>query len=164
MNKLYIDLDGVFADFNYAVKDILGGYPGEIDRKLLWITLQKIPHFYLTLPLMGKAKESFDYILEHSTVPVEILTALPSPAKYLRTADQDKKEWVKEYLSPDIIVNCVSNWRDKVKFVNCNTDILVDDQMKNIDGWITNGGIGIHHHNFIATINTLFMYKIFRGE
>ena len=159
MNKLYLDLDGVFADFNSAVKELIGKYPGEIDRKTLWINVQKVPNFYYNLKLMGNAKESFDYIINNSIVPVEILTALPSPAKYLRTSAADKQQWVYDNLSKDIVTHCVVNWREKANFAKEN-NVLVDDQFKNISAWNNNGGIGIHHHSFLATINLLEKHGI----
>jgi len=155
MNKLYLDLDGVFADFNYAVKELLGKSPGEVDKKILWKTIQEIPHFYLNLRLMDNAKEYFDYIYERSTLPIEILTALPSPSKYLKTAAMDKKQWVYENLSENIIVNSVVNWRMKSGFCRSNEYILLDDQEKNIVMWTEAGGIGILHNNFDETIRKL---------
>lgn len=155
MNKLYLDLDGVFADFNYAVKELLGKSPGEVDKKILWKTIQEVPHFYLNLRLMDNAKEYFDYIYERSTLPIEILTALPSPSKKLRTSANDKIKWVNDNLTPFIITNCVSNWRMKSGFCRSNVDILIDDQEKNIVMWTEAGGIGILHNNFDETIRKL---------
>ncbi len=159
---IYLDLDGVFANFNLAVKELIGKYPGEIDRKTLWKSVQLVPNFYYSLELMGNAKESFDYIYNNALVPVEILTALPSPAKYLRTASNDKMQWVNDYLSENVITHCVINWREKANFATNANDILVDDQYKNIINWEEKGSIGIHHHNFLATINLLENYGVIK--
>lgn len=152
---LYIDLDGVLADFDGKVLEITGKYPSELTTKELWKQLQVVDNFYYSLDIIEGSKEFLDYILYTSQVRVEILTALPSPSKKLRTSSNDKIMWVYDKLDPYIITNCVSNWRMKTYFCRNDDDILIDDQEKNIVNWQEAGGIGILHDNFEDTIQKL---------
>ena len=152
---LYIDLDGVLADFDGKVLEITGKYPSELTTKELWKQLQVVDNFYYSLDIIEGSKEFLDYILYTSQVRVEILTALPSPSKKLRTSSNDKIMWVYDKLDPYIITNCVSNWRMKTYFCRNDDDILIDDQEKNIVNWQEAGGIGILHNNFEDTIQKL---------
>ena len=152
---IYIDLDGVLADFNGKVLEIMGKYPHQVTPKELWKTLEQVDNFYYSLDIINGSKEHLEYIWNNSFVNVEILTALPSPSKKLRTSANDKIMWVNDKLSPNIITNCVSNWRMKSGFCRSNSDVLVDDQEKNIVMWTEAGGIGILHSNFDDTIRKL---------
>ncbi len=152
---LYIDLDGVLADFDGKVLEITGKYPSELTTKELWKQLQVVDNFYYSLDIIEGSKEFLDYILYTSQVRVEILTALPSPSKKLRTSSNDKIMWVYDKIDPYIITNCVSNWRMKTYFCRNDDDILIDDQEKNIVQWQEAGGIGILHNNFEDTIQKL---------
>ncbi len=152
---IYIDLDGVLADFNGKVLEIMGKYPHQVTPKELWKTLEQVDNFFYSLDIMENADKHLEYILDNSFVNVEILTALPSPSKKLRTSANDKIMWVNDKLSPNIMTNCVSNWRMKSGFCRSNSDVLVDDQEKNIVMWTEAGGIGILHSNFDDTIRKL---------
>ncbi len=152
---IYIDLDGVLADFNSKVREITGKYPSELTTKELWKQLQLVDNFYYSLDIIKGSEEFLDHIWRNSTVLVEILTALPSPSKKLRTSSNDKIMWVYDKLDPYIITNCVSNWRMKTYFCRNDDDILIDDQEKNIVNWQEAGGIGILHDNFEDTIQKL---------
>ena len=152
---LYIDLDGVLANFDGKVLEITGKYPSELTTKELWKTLERVDNFYYSLDIIEGSEEFLNYILYTSQVGVEILTALPSPSKKLRTSSNDKIMWVYDKLDPYIITNCVSNWRMKTYFCRNDDDILIDDQEKNIVNWQEAGGIGILHNNFEDTIQKL---------
>lgn len=159
---IYIDLDGVLADFNSKVREITGKYPSELTTKELWKQLQLVDNFYYSLDIIEGSKEFLDYILNYSNINVEILTALPSPSKKLITSSNDKIMWVYDKIDPFIITNCVSNWRMKTYFCRNNDDILIDDQEKNIVQWQEAGGIGILHNNFEDTIRKLKELNVVR--
>ena len=152
---LYIDLDGVLANFDGKVLEITGKYPNELTTKELWKQLQLVDNFYYSLGIIKGSEEFLETILYVNNINTEILTALPSPSKKLRTAANDKIMWVYDKLDHYIITNCVSNWRMKSYFCRNDDDILIDDQEKNIVNWQEAGGIGILHNNFEDTIQKL---------
>ena len=156
--KLYLDLDGVFADFESAVRRLTGE---NYCPKISWAKLEKVNHFYKTLYPLSGALRLYDTIKYQSTVPVEILTSIPDPTGFLYQADWDKKRWVRHILDGEVKVNCVRGWEMKSLFTGPG-NILVDDSWRNIKDWVACGGIGIHHTSNWNTINQLRMTGVFK--
>lgn len=143
---IYLDLDGVFANFDKAVLEHTG-FSYQSNPRSAWPVLDKIPHFFSTLEPLPGAVELFNQIANTAMAygeRVAILTALPLNTNELRTAERDKKDWVAHYLSPEIDVICVPNWSYKAELAN-NESILLDDSARNIKAWCEKGGIGILH-------------------
>lgn len=143
---IYLDLDGVFADF-WKEADKLN-YSENPSKA--WEQLDQIPNFFLTLELLPQAKELYDCIPK----PNVFLTALPELTRELITAPRDKREWVHKYLNPDVQVVCVASWKDKALFAT-KGDILIDDSIRNVNAWAQAGGTGIHHTSVYSTIKEL---------
>ncbi len=142
MTKIYLDLDGVFADFDAAVIGIQ-----KEPKSVFWKKVQDVPEFFYSLKPMPSAKIMFDIIYDYTlihNIPVEILTALPRRTKHLVTAAHDKERWVAKHLSDKVVVNCADGWYNKTKWV-AKDHILLDDTARNIDAWCNEGGMGIHH-------------------
>ena len=53
---IYLDLDGVFADFNGAVQKHCPGLIYQQHSKQIWEILQGIPHLFSTLDLLPNLK------------------------------------------------------------------------------------------------------------
>lgn len=152
---IYLDLDGVFANFDKAVLDRTG-FSYESDPKSAWPVLDKIPNFFATLEPLPGAHVMFGHIANLALMHGEtmaILTALPMLTNELSTAEKDKKDWVAKYLDPDIDVICVSNWSRKAEFAY-DGNILIDDSARNIRSWCEQGGIGILHHSAYPNATT----------
>lgn len=145
INKIYIDLDGVLADFDSAMKTACGGE--RLDNDAMWAVLREIPHFYRHLALLPDAVELFSCLFERYGNRVEILTGLPKPFGELATAATDKRDWVNEFLSPAVKVNTVSSQREKLLFCTGENDLLIDDFKSNIKRWTREGGTGIRCRN-----------------
>lgn len=150
---IYIDLDGVCADFNKAVLKYTGKpYNG----KETWSILENIPRLFYNLDVMQDAKESVSKLIDtYGYRNVEISTALPLQTKELVSAQVDKVQWVHTKIDPMIQVNCVPNWRFKKYFVQSSNDILIDDMARNVEEWEESGGIGILHTSWSNTLNIL---------
>lgn len=147
---IYLDLDGVFADFQKKLEDAFGPTYDQLTDKELWAELEKEQHLFLHLDEIDDAQslfKSLNLIADDYGQDVAILTALPIPTGNLSTARKDKVEWVREHLSSTIQVNTVIGGTNKARFVNLNNDvdILIDDRKKNIVAWEKAGGIGILH-------------------
>lgn len=139
MYRIYLDLDGCFANFHKRVRQV---YKDDWSDKI-WPIIDKVPNLFSELELMDGAKPAFDEILTYG-YPVEILTALPKPTHQLVSAPKDKIAWVRNNLHPTIQVNCSFSWKGKLLWVAPN-HILIDDMTRNIDAWNDAGGIGIKH-------------------
>ena len=76
--QIFLDCDGVLADFDRAATDLLGMPPREYEKRrgiaAFWQAIARHPDFYGTLPLMPDAMELFDAVQHLSPL---ILTALP---------------------------------------------------------------------------------------
>ncbi len=160
MNKLYLDMDGVVADFDeYAFRTLgvppsQGVYPDEI-----WKQLASNERIYRDLI---KTQYADNLVAECRDLAITknydliFLTAVPK-ANDIKWAFYDKVFWAREYFS-NIPVHfgpySVDKWR------HCQPgDILIDDRSSNIDEWRTAGGIAIHH---ITIDSTLFeLSKLF---
>lgn len=158
MTTVFLDLDGVFADFESAVRRHTGC---DYDPKSSWSKIDKVPHFYSELYPLSGAFKLFDTIFKGSLYPVQILSSVPDPTGKLVTAREDKEYWVSRYLSRKIRVNLVQGWKMKALFAQPG-DILVDDSYRNIEDWVACGGTGIHHTSNWNTLNELRMLGVLK--
>lgn len=137
---LYIDLDGVMADFDGAFPQVFGLDHRSLADDEMWGHINGHPSFFRDLPPMFGALEFFRSV-EHLN-PV-ILTACPK-SNYPHVAAQ-KRAWVREHLSQTSLVLPVLGGRHKPLFMHQAGDILVDDFGKNCIAWSAAGGVAIKH-------------------
>ena len=138
--RLYLDLDGVMADFDAHFPALFG-----VDHRTLldddmWAQINAHASYFRDMPVCPGAKEFFQSIEELDPI---ILTACPK-SNYAHVARQ-KREWVREHLSSTCHVLPVMGGRNKPLFMHSPGDILIDDFEKNIKAWQDEGGVGIHH-------------------
>ncbi len=150
--KIYLDMDGVLADFDGGVKKFCN--IAAVDQSVrtrkqagdFWSAVRKIKHFYDRLELLPGAETLFDLAYRKSGADCEILTGIPRPIGNLRTASVDKENWVHRLLDPDVRVNTVFRI-EKLKFCQGKECILIDDLPATIDAWRRAGGTGILYRN-----------------
>lgn len=155
---IYVDLDNTLFDFKGAVfRDC--GFDYNSDPKLAWYTLEKIPHWFMTIEPFPWAKDLLETIARMAPGhDIEILTALPQPTGLLYTAAEDKVWSVDVWLhAPELTVNTVHNWKDKERFYHNSTDILIDDSLRNINFW---PGVGILHDPAKPNNTAIKLFKI----
>jgi len=135
-HRLFLDLDGVLADFDRGVEIVTGRRPDQQSTRAMWSALSRAPDFFGTLEMMRDAKELWDYCRPHRPV---ILTGLP-----LGTwAAPQKKRWVANMLGAEVeVITCMS--RDKHRWSGPGR-VLVDDREKTRESWEAAGGIFILH-------------------
>ncbi|MGZ8347894.1 MAG: hypothetical protein ACXWUP_12360 [Allosphingosinicella sp.] len=122
--QLYLDCDGVLADFDKGATALLGLPPRVYEKRhgigRFWQKLAAAPDFYFGLPLMPDAMELLDAVRHLDPV---ILTGLP---RGNWAADQ-KVRWAAGYFpGTKIITTLARDKRDHAK----EGDVLVDDQLK----------------------------------
>jgi 5'(3')-deoxyribonucleotidase len=157
MRTIYLDMDGVVADFNKFASDLLGrevGWEGKDLSSKEWDKIASVENFYLKLPLIKESVALVGVANSFSTrFNVEFLTAVPRTTT-MPSAALDKKMWIDKYF-PGFVVNYGPYSRDKQKWA-IPGDILVDDKRSNILEWYNVGGIGIlHTGDFKETIDNL---------
>ena len=151
---IYLDLDGVFADFNGAVQKHCPGMIYQQHSKQIWEILETIPNFFSTLDPILPSLKIYDDIASNTNIEMQFLTALPRATGYLKTAQRDKTDWVHQYIDW-AQVNCVSSWEMKKYFCRGKHDLLIDDSPRNIEDWAKAGGTGILHITLEDTITKL---------
>jgi hypothetical protein len=157
ITKIYLDMDGVIADFDKRYKELYKMQPKEAeDKKEFYkffdnfITTKQ----FATLDLLPDAVLLLNY-LSKLNIPTEILSSTSSEK---RDADirAQKLMWLQTH-NIGFKVNLVPGKRLKKDFSNANS-ILIDDTPVNIDQWRREGGVGILHTDTISTLGILKMY------
>ncbi len=155
--KIYIDMDGVVADFNKFASDLIGrevGWEGKDLSDDEWGQLQAVENFYLKLPLIEESTKLVALAKSFSTrFDIEFLTAIPRVTT-LATAGQDKIDWINKYY-PGMKVNFGPYSRDKKNWAKPGY-ILIDDKRSNVEEWAFKQGLSIYHTgDFDQTIKNL---------
>ena len=150
--QLFLDCDGVLADFDKGATALLGLPPDSYEKKhgpgRFWQKLASAPDFYFGLPLMSDAMELFEGVKHLHPI---ILTGLP---RGNWAADQ-KVRWAGQYFpGTKIITTLARNKRDHAKA----GDVLVDDQGRHRHLWEEMGGIFIRHRNARQSLAELAAY------
>ncbi|QJE74899.1 hypothetical protein HHL28_13850 [Aerophototrophica crusticola] len=145
-HRLFLDLDGVLADFDRGVEMITGRRPDQLPTKVMWAALARAPDFFGTLHLMQDAHDLWEYCKPHRPV---ILTGLPLG----KWAAPQKQRWVANMLGADVeVITCMA--RDKPRWSGPG-HVLVDDREKTKPGWEEKGGTFILHRNAAESIAAL---------
>lgn len=152
--KVYVDLDGVLADFAGAVEQRFGKPMNDMAKGELWGRInhyndKEEPWFY-SLPKMPDADELWNFLTSNFE-NVEILTASGSTPK---NAAGQKKAWVGDNLGYQVKANVVGAGSEKAAFAN-NKSILIDDRTQVVDPFVKAGGLAILHKNAANTISAL---------
>ena len=156
--KIYLDMDGVIADFDKRFKDISGMNPREFEDKYgtkeFWnlIDEENKVKFWVGIPEMPGAKALVDYVKKYN---FELLTS-PSAKKqsYL-----GKLLWIRNHKDlfggkPRVNFKRAKE-KHEVKSDLQTTDILIDDREDTISRWNEAGGTGIHYKSASQVINDL---------
>ncbi len=144
MRRIYLDLDGVMADFDKSFTDTFGvDHRNGMPKKEMWQYVHSKDSFFHDLPAIPGAMKAWDdWLYEYEPI---ILTACPSSA-YEHVARQ-KREWVRRHLGKNVLVLPVNGSESKPLFMSNQGDILIDDWGKNIAAWEEAGGVGIKFEN-----------------
>lgn len=138
---IFLDMDGVVADFDAYAEKIVGYSTAGGKRYPLedWAKISANPRFYYELDACPWANPLVDACVE-SAADVKFLTAIPK-ANDVPWCFSDKIRWAQERW-PDIPVWFGPYSHDKHHHCR-SSDILIDDRADNIDDWNRAGGQGI---------------------
>ena len=157
-SEIYVDMDGVLADFFGEWKKLVGKDWREIGKDELEPALKKIrdeEDFWLNIPLTSNAKKLLG-IIKQVKGNYKILS---SPLANDPKSEPHKREWIEKNLDffppTEVIIT-----KDKAKYATTpdgTPNILIDDYGVNIAAWESAGGIGFKHkdHKFERTAKKL---------
>lgn len=132
----YLDLDGVFADFNGRIKKLTGKEPHQIPKSYLWATVHRDRNFFYNLELMDGAEKLWSYARRFNPT---FLTGLPAGKDF----KEQKIRWVGEKFGSEWEVIVLP--KALKKNYSGPNKILIDDTPQNIEQWVSKGGLGVLH-------------------
>ena len=166
---LFVDLDGVLADFDKGYKELTGVTTKHADaqgKEEFWGLFRnnlndkniEEEDYWANLEWMSDGKELWDYVKEHKPYVLSAPSTdqtIPREERYKlhnNSSMRGKNTWgqrldnmKKMYFRPAKL---------KADYAGPNK-ILIDDRKDTIDMWNQKGGIGIHHTSTASTIDQL---------
>lgn len=150
MITLYLDMDGVLADFN---KEYTKYDPQKEDRKKFRDAVL-VHNIFEKLDFMPDAQELLNHVSKLHNVNIEILTSMGThDVTQAAAAKFQKLNWLNVKNIP-YRANFVHNKQEKSKYAT-PTSILIDDSSGCIGPFVAAGGHGILHSHSSETIRIL---------
>jgi hypothetical protein len=153
MTTVFLDMDGVLADFDKGACEILGTdnhykYEFVHGPEVLWDRINSKPDFFLSLDPLPDA----DLLLEAlQGIRTVVLTALPKTNT--ESVRAQKERWVREWISDEIpVITCFT--KDKPNYCTPGS-VLVDDRAINKKAWERAGGHYVIHTDALSSIRQL---------
>ena len=149
MPTVFLDCDGVLADFDRGATRVLGMSPevfqGRFGLKLFWNRLAAEPDFFAELDLLPDARNLYEAV--RACRPV-ILTGLPRG----NWAEPQKRRWAARHFPGVPMIATTA----ALKREHCSPgDALVDDWDTHRHRWEEAGGVFIHHRDAASSIRAL---------
>lgn len=147
--RLFLDCDGVLADFDAGAEAVFGVHPRVYEDQYgttkFWATLHSELGFYENLPVMHDALSLFDAVKHWNPI---ILTGCPLGG----WAQDQKLKWRDKHFPGVPMITTLS--KDKRSHAQPG-DILVDDYLKYRHLWEEMGGLFIHHVSAAQSIEAV---------
>jgi 5'(3')-deoxyribonucleotidase len=166
MPHLYLDMDGVQADFfgAWAAKNNVSNYKEIPDtetsiNELATSSPEEVYKFFRELkPLEGGSKV-VQWLNQHN-IPFTVLSA-PLRGPYASASVEAKKDWLDEY-NPGTTQDAIfTQHKHKYALNGSEPNVLVDDYGKYLNLWSNAGGIAIKHEDSNADHTIKELEKIY---
>lgn len=153
---VYLDMDGVQADFATAVTEKIGMDHEEAKHKteeeiekLANSSAKEVSDFFANLNQLPGGKKITDW-LNKNNIPYTILSA-PLRGKYEAASKEGKLIWLKKH-TPSAASGAIFKHNKHEHAVEKGVqNILIDDYGVKIRAWNESGGIGIKHEDEYET-------------
>jgi hypothetical protein len=150
MPRLFLDCDGVLADFDSTATELLGMPPRKFEARhgprRFWQRIAGHEDFFFKLPLLPDARLLWDAVAHLQPV---ILTGLPVG----NWAAPQKMRWAAKHFPGARMITTPA--RAKREHMERPGDILVDDLLKYRALWEEAGGVFVHHRSAQDTLDRL---------
>ena len=147
--QIYLDCDGVLADFDSVAEAILGAPSHVFEERHgaepFWKRLAGADRFFENLPLLPDAMQLYAAVKAKGPI---ILTGMP----HGKWADPQKRAWARRHFPGVPVITTLA----ALKREHCHPgDVLVDDRDQHRKLWEDAGGLFIHHRSAQASIAEL---------
>ena len=149
MIQVFVDMDGVLADFDAHYEAVFGVRPDKRKDDVDWGLVRAMTGFYADIPPMADMIELWSYLKSLTPSPI-VPTGVPSSVP---DATEDKQRWVKRHLGELVEVRCCLS-REKSLHARSG-DVLIDDWEKYRSLWEAKGGRWITHVSAESSIEAL---------
>ena len=147
--QIFLDCDGVLADFDRGAERILGAPPSSFEARHgageFWRRLARADNFFDSLEPMPDAFELYAAVRHKSPI---ILTGLPRG----RWAEPQKRRWAERHFPGVPVITTLAALKHEHRHPG---DVLVDDRDKHRHLWEANGGVFVHHKSAAQSIAEL---------
>ena len=150
MKQLFIDCDGVLADFDTAARELFGQDSRQAEESLgtpeFWSRIIARGNFYRNLSLLPDAMDLYQAVAQLSPI---ILTGCPEGG----WSEPQKLAWAAHHFPGVKMITCLS--KEKCLHMMSPGDVLVDDYPRYRERWEEAGGVFIHHISAKESIKQL---------
>jgi FMN phosphatase YigB (HAD superfamily) len=147
--QIFLDCDGVLADFDAGAQAIFGMPPHAFEKHRgpgeFWRRLARAEDFFGSLPLMPDAMDLYEAVREKSPI---ILTGMP----HGKWAEPQKRRWAERHFPGVPVITTMAALKHEHRHPG---DVLVDDRDKHRHLWEHEGGVFIHHKSARQSIKEL---------
>ena len=147
--QIFLDCDGVLADFDRGAEAIFGMPPAAFEAQFgsseFWKRLAKAPDFFGSLALMPDAFELYEAVRHRNPV---ILTGMPRG----NWAEPQKRRWAHRHFPGVPVITTMAALKHEHRHPG---DVLVDDRDKHRHLWEAEGGVFVHHKDAGGSIRAL---------
>jgi hypothetical protein len=134
---VFVDLDGVLADFDKGVYELTGKLPSEQSQQNLWININRAKGFFEDLEWLEDGKKLWSFLIDSGFEPI-ILTGSTN-----KKSSKEKQAWCEKNLGADIRVICCKT-KEKPQYC-VEGSFLIDDRDKVKEEWENQSGIFLHY-------------------
>ncbi|MDB5475601.1 MAG: hypothetical protein JWP49_1112 [Phenylobacterium sp.] len=147
--QIYLDCDGVLADFDKGAEAIFGMPPRVFEKRFgpreFWKRLAAAEDFFGSLPPMADGQQLYEAVRHRAPI---ILTGLPRGD----WAEPQKRRWAQRHFPGVPVITTMAALKHEHRHPG---DVLVDDRDRHRHLWEQEGGVFVHHKDAASSIQAL---------
>lgn len=156
MRRIFLDMDGVLADFDGAFLSLFGKTCEQCESKNeMWRLIHGHDEFFYNLPKMEGAIDLYDTAVSYSNEYSRPIILTSAGSSDFHHVAQQKRRWIQSHIDNSALIITVKDGLDKAAFVHNAGDILIDDWRKNCEAWEAVGGVSVKYENYLQAINDM---------